>query len=142
MNKEYKYFKSAVKTAKENNLIRSGKKNLFDFSLLDNFDISKWEKEYIKKDALKHVDVCFRDQLYMANYDNFTCCSGEAAYKLYAVYTDNGCEHIYNIIQLVAVKHCTGTRKTVYDEYYDTEEKHIGESHITSIDDYRVDIYL
>ena len=58
--KEYKLFKSAQKTAKQNNLIISDNnisngKVLFDFTALDSMIISDIEKEIIKNDALKNV---------------------------------------------------------------------------------------
>lgn len=60
--KEYKLYKTAKKTAKENNLeyvdsFETGKRNiLFDFSLLDNTDkLTNEEKQYIREHALRNL---------------------------------------------------------------------------------------
>ena len=64
----YQYFKTAKKTAKENNLIFSigtfGDKDLFDFSLLDTMEIPEEEKDVVKEHALKNVSVASRESWY------------------------------------------------------------------------------
>lgn len=142
MIKKYNYSKTAVRTAKENGLIQCGN-NLFDFSLLEELNLEDWEKQYIMYHAQKYVSAAFRDQFYGKEYDNYTRCNGEAIYFLHAVYKDNG-KHAYNILQLYAIKHYTGNRKSVFDEYYNTEEKKViyGNGCIGSIYDLRRDIDL
>lgn len=142
MIKEYKFSKTAAKTAKENNLIKQGN-NLYDFSLLDELNLTEWEKQYIIDHAIKYVSAAFRDQFYGKEYNNYTRCDGEAIYFLHAVYT-NGTKRAYNILQLYAIKHYTGNRKSVFDQYYNTEEKKViyGNGCIGSIYDLRRDIDL
>lgn len=137
----YKFFKSAEKTARENGLIQSGK-NLFDFSLLENMEISDAEKEYIKEHALINVNVAFPDQMYTKELDTYTCCNGEAIYYMYPVYSDGGCRHLYNVLKLYYIKHAHGSRKSVYDKYYHVTETFAGKEIQASYRDLRTEIYL
>ena len=78
MAKQYKTFRTAVKTAKENNLILKDKENLFDFSLLDSIEISAREKEYIKNHDIKYVSAAFKESFYGTEFDNFSACIGKS----------------------------------------------------------------
>lgn len=109
--KEYKLYKTAKKTAAENHLIIANNpylKNLrllFDFSLLDEISsISGTEKDYIKREALKHVSPANREQFYGVFEEN-TGFNGEALYYKHRVYSDNGCKYLYDIIQLAKIHH-------------------------------------
>ncbi|MCI8363202.1 MAG: hypothetical protein HFJ41_08955 [Clostridia bacterium] len=55
--KEYKIFKTATKTAKENNLVFKDKENVFDFSLLDSMETPLYNflKNKITHKTLSHV---------------------------------------------------------------------------------------
>lgn len=59
--KEYKIFKTAAKTAKENNLVFKDKENIFDFSLLDSMTISDREKEHIKEHDIRYVSAALKN---------------------------------------------------------------------------------
>lgn len=126
--KEYKLYKTAKKTAKENDLeyvdsIETGKGNiLFDFSLLDNADeLTDDEKQYIRDHALRHVCASNCEQFYGKEFDNFTVCDGKALYYPYKVYDENGCKRRYVIMQLAKITHTRGIRKNIYDNYETTE---------------------
>jgi hypothetical protein len=142
--KEYKLYKTAKKTAKENNLeyvdsIETGKRNiLFDFSLLNNADeLTDDEKQYIRNHALRYVHVSSCEQFYGKEFDNFTTCIGRALYYPHKVYDEHGCERRYVIMQLVKIIHTRGTRNSVYDEYDSTEIK-IDSGYTEPVSDYEV----
>jgi len=123
--KEYNLFKSAQKTAKENNLTITKDWNnsniLFDFTLLNDMKITDFEKNCIINDALKHVCASNKEQFYIHEIDNFTVCEGIAYYTCHKVYNVSG-KHLYNIMQLNNIKHKHGERKTVYEQYYNVTE--------------------
>ena len=127
--KEYKLFKTVKKTAKENNLIiadnisHKNLKLLFDFSLLDRMNnISMEEKEAIKKKALKNVSPAFLSLSYMTEFDNFSYCNGKALFYKHRVYTDNGCKYLYDILQLGKIIHSHYERKSIYDDFQETNK--------------------
>lgn len=142
--KEYKLYKTAKKTAKENNLeyvdsFETGNRNiLFDFSLLDSTDeLMDYEKRYIKNHALRHIDAVWNEQFYGKEYDNFTYCDGRALYYPHKVYDEHGCERRYVIMQLAKIIHTRRTRNSVYDEYDSTEIK-IDSGYTEPVSDYEV----
>lgn len=118
--KTYKLSKTAKKTAKENNLVKSESLSntvqLFDFSLLDAMEVSETEKETLMNDAMKHVSSVFPDCFYSKEIDNFTTFSGMALFYIHRVYRKDG-KHLYNIMELAAVDHCHKTRNSIYDDY-------------------------
>ena len=69
--KEYKLFKTAKKTAKENGLVLEDgtylykEKRIFDFSLLDKMDMPDIEKEVIRKCAIQTVSGGTRSVRYL-----------------------------------------------------------------------------
>ena len=112
--KEYKLYKTAKKTAKENNLehidsFEAGKRNiLFDFSLLDSTDeLTDDEKQYIRDHALRYVYASNYEQFYGKEFDDFTVCDGRALYYPHKVYDEHGCERRYVIMQLAKIIHTT-----------------------------------
>ena len=142
--KEYKLFKTAKKTARENNLeyidsFETGKRNiLFDFSLLDNTDeLTDYEKRYIRNHALRYVDAVWDEQFYGKEFDGFTICDGRALYYPHKVYDENGCERRYVIMQLAKIVHTRGTRKSVYDDYKTMEIK-LDSGYTEPVSDYEV----
>ena len=126
--KEYKVFKSAQKTAKQNNLIISDNnisngKVLFDFTALNSIIISDIEKEIIKNDALRNVCAFSKESFYGAEIDNFTNCIGIAEYYAHAVYNKTG-KRLYVIMQLVKIQHTHNERKSVYDAWESTKTEY------------------
>ena len=106
--KEYKLYKTAKKTAKENNLeyvdsFETGKRNiLFDFSLLDNTDkLTDEEKQYIREHALRNLHASDCEQFYGKEFDDFTVCNGRALYYPHKVYDEHGCERRLNWIVVI-----------------------------------------
>lgn len=126
MSKEYKISKTAAKTAKENNLVIADsyekEKRLLDFSLLEGMEIPYEEKEVIKKYA-QSVSAAYKESFYGETFDNFYTCNGIALYKPYKVYNSSTGKRLYVIYQLVAIKHYSRHRQSVYDEYKTTEHK-------------------
>lgn len=119
--KEYKLYKSTIKTMKENNLIQgsasSNTKVLIDFSELENvLELSEEEKEIIKQDAIKNVCAYNRESFYGKEIDNFTSCIGIAGYYIHRVYRKDG-KHLYNIMQLGKIVHTHTERESVYDSW-------------------------
>lgn len=126
--KQYDLFKTAKKTAKENNLVIAENNlatttTLFDFSELDNVDLQDWEKEVIKADALKNVCSYNKESFYGAEYDNFMSCIGRAVYTPHKVYSKEG-KHLYNIMQFIGVVHTHSERKSIYDERENAQIKY------------------
>lgn len=125
--KQYKFFKTATKTATENNLVIAEKKTakdtyrLFDFSELDTLcGIPKNEKEIIKKSALDHVCGAFKEDYYGKEVDNFTACDGISKFHCHRVYSESG-KLLYRIFQLVALNHSHMERKSIYDDFRRTK---------------------
>ena len=126
MTKEYRISKTAAKTAKENNLVIADsyekEKRLLDFSLLEGMEISDDEKEVIKKYA-QSVSAAYKESFYGETFDSFHMCNGIALYKPYKIYNSSTGKRLYVIFQLVAIKHYSSHRQSVYDEYKTTEYK-------------------
>ncbi len=115
--KEYKIFKTAAKTAKENNLILKDKENIFDFSLLDSMEISDREKEYIKDHDIKYVSAAFKESFYGTEFDDFSACIGKSLYHVQKVYSETTGKIRYRIFTLAKIEHNTQERIHVWDEY-------------------------
>ena len=115
--KEYKIFKTAAKTAKENNLILKDKENIFDFSLLDSMEISDREKEHIKEHDIRYVSAAFRESFYGTEFDNFSACIGKSLYHVQKVYSETTGKIRYRIFTLAKIEHNTQERIHVWDEY-------------------------
>jgi hypothetical protein len=121
--KEYKIFKTAAKTAKENNLILKDKENIFDFSLLNSMEISEHEKEYIKEHDMKYVSAAFRESFYGTEFDNFSACIGKSLYHVQKVFSEATGKFRYRIFTLAKIEHNTQERIHVYDKYTVTTYK-------------------
>lgn len=115
--KEYKIFKTAAKTAKENNLVFKDKENIFDFSLLDSMEISDREKEHIKEHDLKYVSAAFKESFYGTEFDNFSACDGKSLYHVQKVFSEATGKIRYRIFTLAKIEHNTQERIHVWDEY-------------------------
>jgi len=121
--KEYEFYKTVRKTAKENNLVIADRRNtnfkyLFDFSLLENLDISDEEKEYIKQDALNNVTIVNRkNHFYINIFNSFFACEGVVTYHKNRVYSKNGSKYCYDVMQLSSIEHFSKNRKSIYDDF-------------------------
>lgn len=115
--KKYKIFKTAAKTAKKNNLVLRDKENIFDFSLLDNMEISNQEKEYIKDHDMKYISGAFKESFYQTQFDNFSACIGKALYHVQKVYSETSGKLKYRIFTLARIEHNTQERNNVWSEY-------------------------
>lgn len=129
--KQYNLFKTAKKTARENDLTIAENNiatatTLFDFSELDNMDLPEWEKEVIKTDALKTVCAFNRESFYGAEYNDFISCSGIATFIPHKVYDRASGRHLYNIMQLVSVYNNHTERKSIYDDWKTTKTEYRG----------------
>lgn len=118
--KEYKTFKTAAKTAKENNLVLRDKESLFDFSLLDSMEISDREKEYIRNHDIKCVSGALKESFYGTEFDNFSACIGKSLYHVQKVFSEKSGKIIYRIFTLARIEHNTQERTCVWKEYTTT----------------------
>lgn len=123
--KQYKLYKTAQKTARENNLVIAEKKSpkdtvrMFDFAELEGIPMSEIEKEVIQKDALDHVGSAFLESFYGREVDNFFFFDGVAKYHCHRVYDEQG-RLLYRIFQLVEMVHRKNKRRSVYEKYTQT----------------------
>lgn len=115
--KEYKLFKTAKKTAKENDLVFADNQRIFDFSALDILDVHEEEKQVMKDVALKSVTAGSKTAYAIKKFDNFHFIDGYVDYSVYKVFADNGCKRIYCIFEAANIHHTSGKRKCVWDEY-------------------------
>ena len=102
--KKYKIFKTATKTAKENNLVFKDKENIFDFSLLDSMEISDREKEHIKEHDIRYVSAAFKESFYGTEFDNFSACIGKSLYHLQKVFSKTTGKIRYSILTLANIE--------------------------------------
>lgn len=113
--KEYKLFKTAKKTAKENGLVYADNKRIFDFSLLEELDIPEEEKQVMKDAALKTVTAGSKTAYAIKKLDNFHFIDGYVDYSVYKVYSHG--KRLYCIFEATNVHNTSGNRKCVWDEY-------------------------
>lgn len=132
--KEYKLFKTAKKTAKENGLvvedgIVSKEKRVFDFSLLDKINIPDIEKEVIQERAIKTVSASSRTAYHQHQFSNFYWCGGHVDYAIHRVYSIDG-RRLYCIFQIVRIHHYNANRNTVWEDgkvsTYDLDDCYTG----------------
>ena len=121
--KQYSLYKTAKKTAKENNLVIAensvgqNKKRLFDFSDIDNnHALRPEEKDCIKRSAMEHISPWEKTDFYGMQIDNFSYFNGVTTFIMHRVYKKDG-THLYNIFQAVANNHHRYERKCTWDEY-------------------------
>lgn len=133
--KEYKLFKTAKKTAKENGLVLEDgtylykEKRIFDFSLLDKMDMPDIEKEVIRKCAIQTVSAGTRSAYHNCKFDNFYWCGGYADYAIHRVYSSDG-RRLYCIFQIAKINHFNAHRDNVWEDgvisTYDLEDCYTG----------------
>lgn len=118
--KDYKLFKTAKKTAKENGLVFADNQRIFDFSSLDELNIPEEEKQIMKEVALKTVTTTFNTAYCIHRFDNFHFIDGFIDYSVYRVYDNHG-KRLYCIFEVGNIHHTSETRNCVWDEYdYET----------------------
>ena len=115
--KEYKIFKTAAKTAKENNLVFKNKENIFDFSLLEDVLFLDREKEYIKNHDMKCISGAFKESFYGTEFDSFSACMGKTLYHVQKVYSEKSGKLLYRIFTLAKIEHNTQERVHSWDQY-------------------------
>lgn len=135
--KEYKTFKTAVKTAKENNIVYKDKENLFDFSLLDSLEISDHEKEYIKNHDMKCISGAFKESFYGIEFDNFSACIGKALYHVQKVFSKTNGKLLYRIFTLTKIEHNTQERIHAWDQYTVTTHR-ASDGYMEAIEDIEI----
>lgn len=114
--KDYKLFKTAKKTAKENGLVFADNQRIFDFSSLDELNIPEEEKQIMKEVALKTVTITFNTAYCIHRFDNFHFIDGFIDYSVYRVYDNHG-KRLYCIFEAENIHHTSGKRNCVWDEY-------------------------
>lgn len=114
--KDYKLFKTAKKTAKENGLVFAENQRIFDFSSLDELNIPEEEKQIMKEVALKTVTTTFNTAYCIHRFDNFHFIDGFIDYSVYRVYDNHG-KGLYCIFEATNIYHTSGNRNCVWDEY-------------------------
>lgn len=115
--KEYKLFKTAKKTAKENGFVFADNQRIFDFSVLEDLKIPEVEKQAMKETALKMVTAGSRTAYCIKKFDNFHFIDGYVDYTVNRVFAENGCKRLYCIFEVGNIHHMSGHRKCVWDEY-------------------------
>ena len=121
--KEYNVFSTSKKTATVNNLeISSNKERLFDFSLLNEIEITDIEKNIIKQDAIKNLMFSNKISYYGSTIDQFAACDGVALYHVQKVYSEKTGKRLYGIFTLAKIKHYSKNRQSVYDNNYEVVE--------------------
>lgn len=124
MEIKYNLFKTAKKTAKENNLQfvdgnrMTDQKLLFDFSNLDGLDIPDYEKEVIKEECMQHCACGTSTAFVMYNKDNFETLHVIADFVYNGVFNEKTGKLLYRIFELKKIKYFHGERTTVYNQYF------------------------
>lgn len=136
--KEYKLFKTAKKTAKENGLVFADNQRIFDFSSLDVMEIQEEEKQVMKEIAIERVTATFNTAYHVTQFDNFHFIDGYIDYSIFRVYDSHG-KRLYCIFEAANIRHISGRRKCVWDEYdYETiDNKGCAVSRDVDFDTYR-----
>lgn len=116
--KEYETYKTITKTAKENNLTKGDNKSLFDFTLLDNIDITEIEKQVIINSSIKHIHPSNKVDFYGKLFDNFTACDGITRYNCHKVFSSATGKFLYAIFELTNIEHYSKSRNSIYDNNY------------------------
>lgn len=125
---KYTLYKTAKKTAKENNLIPavskyySGTDLFYDFSILDDTGLQPDEKDAIIAETMNHHAVSWYEQplpLLMST-DNFTHYAGQIRTAPHRVYKKDG-RRVMVIIEITAAKIEKQCRRDIWSEYQTTE---------------------
>lgn len=121
---KYNLFKTAKKTAKENNLIEAvsryydGNNLFYDFSLFEELKMSDDEKQAIISDTMEHHAISWYSQPLptICNLDRFTGFYGQITTAAHRVYKSDG-RRIMVIIEIIAVNLEKQSRRDVWSEY-------------------------
>lgn len=144
--KEYKLWKTAEKTAKENNLIyvngnrMSDGKILFDFSFLETLGIPKNEIEAIRDEATKNCSAADRTAFVFYNADDWTTCDAIVDFNVHKVYNEKSGKLLYKIMNVKHIKYTHAERKSIYDRYYTENVRKLDEDSRTDspMNDYEI----
>lgn len=134
MKKEYKYYKTAKKTATENNLIFKDGNNccdakmLFDLQLLNEMDISEKEKELIKNEIINNCSIS-NSTAFVIVPDKFETCHTTVDLMVQKVYNAKTYKRIYLIFAIKEIKYFHGERDSIYEKHYSLNQK---ELHVVS----------
>lgn len=121
---KYRLFKTAGKTARENNLIIAksryygGNDLYYDFALFDNLDICEAEKDAIKADLMEHHAITWYEQPMptICQLDRFTGYYGQIATAPHRVYKQDG-KRTMIIIEVTAICLEKQSRHDVWSDY-------------------------
>lgn len=144
--KEYKIWKTAEKTAKENGLLyvngnkMTDQQLLFDFSFLETLGIPDNEMNAIKKDAAEHCSAANRTAFIFYKEDDFTACHAIVDFNVHKVYSKKSGKLLYRIMEAKHIKYTHAERKNIYDRHYQENVRKLEEDSGTDspMDDYEV----
>ena len=120
----YRYFKTAIKTAKENSLTLVNGNGftehtmLFDFSLVEGLDIPEEEKELIKQDAMKHCSIVNSTAFVITFPDRFTSLYAVVDFACQKVFDAKTYKRLYVVMKANHVKYAHGERNSAYDKFF------------------------
>ena len=120
---KYSLYKTAKKTAKENNLIPAvskyygGNDLFYDFSILDNAGLKEEEKAAIIAETMQHHAVSWYDQPLplILKVDNFTYYCGQIKTAPHRVFKADG-RRLMVIIEITAAQIEKQTRHDIWSE--------------------------
>lgn len=122
--KNYAYYKTPAKTARVNNLNQAGLsgKSLFDFSLLDEMELSEQDKEMIKEESFIDDDLiaCNGESYYCKKYSDIEFCTGNTYFTVYKIKNAKTGKYLYRVYQLVGVDHLSQERANTDSKYRKT----------------------
>ena len=113
----YKLFKTATKTAKHNNLIKSNNKTLFDFSIFDDCKMIPEEKIFIINECIKNCNSSIYDFDYIIyNFAEYENSQIKIYFKIYSIEDDY--KKLYNIYKAVKIEYI----HKIIDPWYNIEK--------------------
>lgn len=122
--KNYAYYKTPAKTARVNGLDQAGLsgKSLFDFSLLDDMELSEQDKETIKEESFIDDDLiaCDGKSYYCKKYSELEFSSGNTYFNVYKIKNAKTGKYLYRVYQLVGVDHVSQERTNIDSKYRKT----------------------
>ena len=149
-NTSYVFMDTIGKTLKANkqlvkiNLPYTSKYNknlLFDFTLLDKYNIDPEVLETIKKQCMKNVDIVNRLAFIMTSndiYNTFDYVGGNAFFKAHTVYSNSKNKRVYVIMQLVKIELYHYSRGSLYNDFEVINEYKEASGHDYNIYDYEI----
>lgn len=101
--------------------INKYKKNLlFDFTILDKYNLKAEVLETIKKQSMKYVDIVNRFAFIMTSndiYNTFDYIGGNVFFKAHTVYSNSKNKRVYVIMQLVKIELYHYSRESLYNNF-------------------------